>query len=263
VVRTLERAGLGVDGGAIQREGQSGGTGGGGGGGGFGLDILLDAPNQVFVRGRGLDAELGGQLRLTGSTSNLIPIGQFSLLRGRLSILGQRFELTEGQATLQGDFNPFLRLVATTESRTGTQIRVVLEGPLASPEVTFESTPALPQDEVLAQLLFGVDIQSITPFQAIQLASAVAELAGGGGGLVDDLRAGAGLADLDVTTTESGAVALRLGRYISDNVYTDVIVSPQETEATINLDLTPDVTVRAGVSTEGGTSLGIFFERDY
>jgi hypothetical protein len=259
VAQTLERADLSLDGGSAQ--GEAGAEGGGGGG--FGLDILLDAPNQVFVRGRGLDAELGGQLRLTGSTANVIPIGQFSLLRGRLSILGQRFDLTEGQATLQGDFNPFLRLVATTEARTGTVIRVVLEGPLASPEVTFESTPELPPDEVLAQLLFGVDIESITPFQAIQLASAVAELSGGGGSLVDDLRAGAGLADFDVTTTESGNVALRLGRYISENVYTDVIVSPEETEATINLDLSPDLTVRAGVSTEGETTLGIFFERDY
>ena len=171
--------------------------------------------------------------------------------------------MTEGSATLQGDFNPFLRLVATTESRSGTQISVILEGPLASPTVTFESTPELPQDEVLAQLLFGVDIESITPFQAIQLASAVAELAGGGAGLVDELRSGAGLADFDVTTTESGNVALRLGQYISENVYTDVVVSPEETEATINLDLSPDLTVRAGVSTEGETTLGIFFERDY
>ncbi|TNC74840.1 translocation/assembly module TamB domain-containing protein [Rubellimicrobium roseum] len=257
VQRTLERAGL-ADAAAAASAGTDGGAAGG-----FGLDILLNAPNQVFVRGRGLDAELGGSLRLTGTTNQVIPIGQFSLLRGRLSILGQRFDLTEGSATIQGDFNPYLRLVARTRARSGTDIAVILEGPLASPEVTFESTPELPQDEVLAQLLFGVDIASITPFQAVQLAAAVSELAGGGGGLVQDLRAGAGLADLDVTTTEGGNVALRLGRYVSENVYTDVVVSQESTEATINLDLTPDLTVRAGVGTTGETSLGIFFERDY
>ncbi|WP_210528854.1 translocation/assembly module TamB domain-containing protein [Rubellimicrobium arenae] len=258
VQTTLDRARLSVSGGDAQAAG-----GGSGGGVAYGLDILLDAPARVFVRGRGLDAELGGQLRLTGSTRQLIPIGQFSLLRGRLAILGQRFDLTEGQATLQGDFNPYLRLVAQTTARTGTAISIVLEGPLASPEVTFTSSPELPQDEVLAQLLFGVDIASITPFQAVQLASAVAELSGGGGGLVDDLRAGAGLADFDVTTTASGNVALRLGQYISENVYTDVVVSPEGTEATINLDLTSDLTVRAGVDTRGDTSVGIYFERDY
>jgi translocation and assembly module TamB len=259
VQRTLARAELSVDGGA--QDGDSAADGGGGVA--YGLDILLNAPARVFVRGRGLDAELGGQLRLTGTTRQLIPIGQFGLLRGRLSILGQRFDLTEGSATLQGDFNPFLRLIAETTARTGTVITITLEGPLASPEVTFTSSPELPQDEVLAQLLFGVDIESITPFQAVQLAAAVSELAGGGGGLVQDLREGAGLADFDVTTTDSGNVALRLGRYVSENVYTDVLVSPEGTEATINLDLSPDLTVRAGVDTQGDTSLGIFFERDY
>ena len=119
------------------------------------------------------------------------------------------------------------------------------------------------ESEVLAQLLFGVDIESISPLQAVRLASAVATLAGEGTGVLDDLRGQAGLADFDVTTTDSGDIALRLGQYISENVYTDVIVSPQETEATINLDLTPDFTVRAGVSTQGETTLGIYFERDY
>ncbi|MBP1806136.1 translocation/assembly module TamB domain-containing protein [Rubellimicrobium aerolatum] len=256
VRETLDRARLSVTGGDAAADADTGGAG-------YGLDILLDAPARVFVRGRGLDAELGGQLRLTGTTAQVIPIGQFSLLRGRLDILGQRFTLSEGAATIQGDFNPFLRVVAQTRARSGTDISIILEGPLASPTVTFTSSPELPQDEVLAQLLFGVDIASITPLQAVQLAAAAANLAGGGGGLSDSLRSGVGLADFDVTTTESGNVALRLGQYVSENIYTDVLVATDETEATINLDLTPDLTVRAGVSSEGGTSVGIFFERDY
>jgi translocation and assembly module TamB len=261
VQQTLARANLTTEGTPI-----TGGDGTApetGPGSGFILDILLNAPARVFIRGRGLDAELGGQLRLTGTTNQIIPIGQFSLLRGRLSILGQRFDLTEGQATIQGDFNPYIRLVAQTEARTGTAISIIVEGLLSSPEVTFASTPELPQDEVLAQLLFGVDIESISPLQAIRLASAVATLAGEGTGVLDDIRGQAGLADFDVTTTANGDIALRLGRYITENVYTDVVVSPQETEATINLDLTPDFTVRAGVSTRGETTLGIYFERDY
>ncbi|EYD76278.1 hypothetical protein Rumeso_02127 [Rubellimicrobium mesophilum DSM 19309] len=259
VRQTLARANLTTEGTPATGGDSNGATTGQG----FALDILLNAPARVFIRGRGLDAELGGQLRLTGTTRQIIPIGQFSLLRGRLSILGQRFDLTEGQATIQGDFNPYIRLVAQTTARTGTAISIIVEGPLSSPEVTFQSTPELPQDEVLAQLLFGVDIESISPLQAVRLASAVATLAGEGTGVLDDIRGQAGLADFDVTTTESGDIALRLGQYISENVYTDVVVSPQETEATINLDLTPDFTVRAGVSTEGETTLGIYFERDY
>ena len=256
---TLERAGLGAEGAA----GAGAATGGGGGGGGYALDIAVDAPARVFVRGRGLDAELGGALRLSGTTGAVVPIGQVGLLRGRLDILGQRFTLTEGTATLQGDFVPVLRLVAETTSRAGVLVTVTLEGPANAPTVTFGSRPELPQDEVLAQLLFGQDLQSLSPFQAVQLASAVATLAGRGGGLLDSLRGDAGLADLDITTDAAGNPALRLGQYIGENVYTDVQIGAQETEATINLDLTPDLTVRAGVSSEGETTLGIEFARDY
>lgn len=235
-----------------------------GSGAGFGLDVQVNAPNRIFVRGRGLDAELGGALRLTGTTNNIISAGRFELLRGRLDILGKRFELVEGSAQFQGDFVPFLRFVSTTTTQTGTA-SVIVEGPADAPEVTFASSPDAPQDEVLAQLLFGRNIADISAFQAVQLASAVATLAGrGGSGVVARLRDGFGLDDFDVTTTDEGETALRAGKYISDNVYTDVTAASDGTgEVSLNLDITPNLTGKATVETGGNSSLGVFFERDY
>ena len=227
------------------------------------LDLTILAPGQIFVRGRGLDAELGGSLTIGGTTAQPIPAGQFDLIRGRLDILQQRFELDEGRISLLGDFSPYLRLVAATEAPDGTEVRIVLDGEVQNLQVTFDSSPQLPQDEVLARLLFGRDIQSISPLQAVQLAAAISTLAGGGPGLIDQFRTGLGLDDFDVTSTEGGGTAVRLGRYLSENVYTDVTVGTEGTEASINLDLTDDLTVRGAVSAEGGTTLGIYFERDY
>ncbi|MDX8354613.1 translocation/assembly module TamB domain-containing protein [Cognatiyoonia sp. IB215182] len=228
------------------------------------LDIRIAAPGRIFIRGRGLDAELGGNLRIGGTSANVIPVGRFSLIRGRIDILQQRFELTEGTATLEGDFNPFLRLVATTETDSGTVINIIVEGPAGEPEVRFESVPELPQDEVLSQLIFGRDLSSISPLQAVQLASAISTLAGRGGGAFDRLRRNVGLDDLDITTDEEGQTAVRAGRYISDNVYTDVTVTSEgETEINLNLDLSRDITAKGSVDQDGETSLGIFFERDY
>ncbi|SMX33855.1 translocation/assembly module TamB domain-containing protein [Octadecabacter ascidiaceicola] len=233
----------------------------------FPINLLIRVPSRIFVRGRGLDAELGGQLRLTGSLNNLIPIGRFDLVRGRLNILGQRFELDEGYAQLQGDFSPFLRLVATTETATGTMVSIIVEGPAEDIEVRFESSPELPQDEVLAQLLFGRDLSSISPLQAVQLASAVATLAGTGGangGVVGNLREGLDLDDLDFVTSEDGTAAVRAGKYISDNVYTDVTVGANgNSEININIDIDRNFTARGSVGSDGETSVGIFFERDY
>ncbi|PVA06742.1 translocation/assembly module TamB domain-containing protein [Thalassorhabdomicrobium marinisediminis] len=229
------------------------------------IDLLVSAPSRIFVRGRGLDAELGGQLRLTGTTGDIIPIGRFELIRGRLSILGQRFDLDQGYAQLQGDFSPYLRLVATTESPSGVLVRIVIEGPADELDVRFESSPELPQDEVLAQLLFGRDLSSITPLQAVQLASAVATLAGSGnGGVLNSVREGLDLDDLDLVTDESGNIGVRAGKYLSENVYTDVTVGADGTsEINLNIDINRNVTARGTVAADGETSVGIFYERDY
>lgn len=231
----------------------------------FPLNIVIDAPSRIFIRGRGLDAELGGSLRIGGTSSNVQPNGLFELVRGRIDILQQRFELTEGSASLQGDFAPFIRLVATTESRTGTVISIIVEGPATAPVVSFTSIPSLPQDEVLSQLIFGRDLQSISPLQAVQLAAAVGTLAGtGGGGVIDNFRQEIGLDDFDVTTDEAGNAAVRAGKYLSKNVYTDVTVSSDgSTEINLNLDITNAVTAKGSVDVNGETGIGIFFEKDY
>ncbi|WP_432817065.1 translocation/assembly module TamB domain-containing protein [Sulfitobacter sp. JB4-11] len=231
---------------------------------GFGLDLQVNAPNRIFVRGRGLDAELGGGLRLTGTTNRIISAGRFSLLRGRLDILGKRFDLREGSIQFQGDLVPFIRFVSATDTQTG-EVRVIVEGPADAPEVSFESTPEAPQDEVLAQLLFGRNISEISAFQALQLANAVATLAGRGGtGVISNLREGFGLDDLDVTTTDDGATAVRAGKYISENVYSDVTAaSDGSADVSLNIDITPNLKGKATLGSDGDTGIGIFFEKDY
>ncbi|MFP7569658.1 translocation/assembly module TamB domain-containing protein [Marivita sp. S2033] len=229
------------------------------------LDLTLTAPGQVFVRGRGLDAELAGSLRLTGPTSDIVPQGGFELVRGRLDILNQRLTLDEGRIQLSGSFNPILRFVASTRASNGIQVRIILDGPASSPDITFTSTPELPEDEVLAQLLFGRDLSSISALQALELANAVATLAGrSSGGILSNLREGFGLDDLDVSQTEEGGTAVRAGKYISENVYSDVVVeSGGRTEINLNLDITSDISARGSVDNDGNSSLGVFFERDY
>lgn len=230
----------------------------------YGLALTINAPGRVFIRGRGLDAELGGSLRLSGTTANPITAGGFELVRGRLDILQQRFDLDEGTITFQGDLTPYIRLVARTESDTLTAA-IVVEGPADAIEVRFESTPEVPQEEIVAQIFFGRDLSQLSPLQALQLANSIATLAGrGNGGLLEKLRGDAGLDDLDVTTDEEGNVALRAGKYVSDNVYTDVQIDQNGDAAiSLNLDVSPNLTVRGSTGAKGNTALGLFFEKDY
>ena len=230
----------------------------------FGLDLTISAPARIFVRGRGIDAELGGALSVGGTTDAVIPAGQFNLIRGRLDILGKRFVIDEGLIQLQGALEPYIRFTATTESE-GIRATIRIEGDATAPEIDFLSVPELPEEEVIARLLFSKSLSTLSPFQAAQLASAVAALAGKGGeGIVSKLRQSFGLDDLDLSSDQDGRTAVRLGKYLSEKVYTDVEVgSDGKTEVNINLDVTPNLTVRGTLAGDGTSGAGIFYERDY
>ncbi|MGI9394656.1 MAG: translocation/assembly module TamB domain-containing protein, partial [Boseongicola sp.] len=230
----------------------------------FPLNVSINAPNRIFVRGRGLDTEFGGGLRITGTTREVTPIGAFNLIRGRLDILGQRLEIEEATITIQGSFVPIVRIRATTQVED-TAINIVVFGPADNPEISFQSQPELPEEEVLARLIFGRGMETLSPLQAARLALAVRTLAGRGGeGIVGNIRQGVGLADFDVTTDDEGNAAVRAGAYLSENVYTDLNVGADgETRLNLNLDVTPSITVKGSASDSGDTSIGVFFVRDY
>lgn len=249
------------------RAGQPGGGSAGGQGAGgpaYGLDLLISAPNQVFVRGRGLDAELGGELRLAGTTAAVVPSGAFDLIRGRLEILGKRLDLSEASLRMAGQMVPDLRIVASNQG-ADVVTQVVIEGPADNPTVTFSSSPEMPQEEVLAQLLFDQSLQNLSAFQALQLANAVATLAGrGGDGIAARLRKGIGLDNLDVQTGTDGGAQVTAGKYLSKKVYTELTVDQAgKSQINLNLDVSRSVTVRGRVSSDGSSGVGVYLEKDY
>jgi translocation and assembly module TamB len=86
----------------------------------------------------------------------------------------------------------------------------------------------------------------------------------GGEGIVTKLRRGFGLDDLNISTDAQGNTGLKLGKYINDNVYTDVTIGDtNDAGASINIDLTPNLTVRGQVKSDGDSSIGLVFEKDY
>jgi translocation and assembly module TamB len=227
------------------------------------LDVNLRAPNQVFVRGRGLDAEMGGSVRLSGPLNDIQPIGGFSLRRGRMSILGQRITFDSGRVTMVGDLDPYLDFVARTQGQ-GVTVFVTVAGRASDPDVGFSSNPALPEDEVLSRLIFNRSMGELSPLQLARLAGAAAELAGGGTSLSESLRGAAGLADLDIVTDESGNLAVQAGQYVQDNIYLGVQAGADgQSRVTVDLDLTDDIKARASAGADGNSSLGVFYEADY
>jgi translocation and assembly module TamB len=237
-----------------------------GGGGGLTLDLTVNAPQQIFVRGRGLDAELGGSLKLAGPSGAPQATGQSTLRRGRLSILGKRLDFTSGTLGFSGALIPYLDLTAQSSANDAT-VTVVVSGPATNPKFAFSSIPTLPEDEVLARLIFGRSMSNLSPLQIAQLAQAAAQLAGVGGStsLLDTLRDSTGIDDLDVRTDSEGNASVAAGKYLNDRTYVTIEKGEKagSGKATIDLNIGRGVKLRGEAGEEGRAKGGIFFEREY
>lgn len=255
--RTLRFAGLIAD-----EEEEA--AGGGGGGPAYPLDILISAPQEIFVRGRGLNVELGGEIEVGGTTAAPLPTGSLELIRGRLDLLSRQLTFDTARISLQGDFEPDLELIARS-SNGGVTSFISIAGPVGDPEIEFYAQPELPEDEVLSQLFFGKPLQDLTPLELAQLGTAINRLTGGGrGGPLAFARESLGIDQLAIGTDEEGGATVTAGRYITENLYSDVTVNEEgQSEIQLNYELRQDFTVRGGFTNEGDTGVGFAFERDY
>ncbi|MBX3576756.1 MAG: translocation/assembly module TamB [Rhizobiaceae bacterium] len=238
---------------------------GSGSSGGITLDLQVNAPQQIFVQGRGLDAELGGSLRLTGPLASPRAIGSFTLRRGRLQIASKRLDFSRGSLSFSGSLVPDLDFVAESQATDAT-VSIQVSGPATDPRFSFSSTPSLPEDEVLARLVFGRSMGSLSALQIAQLAEDAAILAGiGSTSLLTTLRSKLGVDDIDVKTDAAGRSSVAVGKYLNERTY--VTIEKGEGggsgKATIDLDIGRGVKLRGEASDSGKAKGGIFYEREY
>ncbi|MCD9148356.1 translocation/assembly module TamB domain-containing protein [Pseudophaeobacter flagellatus] len=227
------------------------------------LDVIIDAPGRIYARGRGLNAELGGQVHLRGNTVALAPSGQISLVRGTFDILGRRLELDEGRITLLGDLKPYLEFRSSASTSTGTAT-LEITGAIDAPQIEVTSDPPRPSDQALALLLFGDNLDDLSPLALVRLANSALQLSGRGLGNKNALRDKTGADKVELGLDNIGSGLLGIGGYISDKAYTDFNVNTRgDSELSLNVDLTDNVTVTGTVDNQGESGFGLFFKRDY
>ncbi len=226
------------------------------------LDLTVTAPGQAFIRGRGLFAEVAGRIKVGGTVAKPVPVGVFRLRRGSFNLAGTSLTFTSGDVRFEGSgkLDPALHLVAT--STNGNIIATLTVGGFASaPKITLSSTPPLPQDEVLAQLLFHQSAGSLSPVQLASAAAALAQVGGVGGGVLsplDSLRQSLGLDRLTVGGGQAGAGAtVEAGRYVAKGIYVGAKQAAQGTgtQASVQIDLMKGLKLETSVGTGGQTSV--------
>ena len=229
------------------------------------LDLTVTATNQIVVRGSGINADFGGNFRITGTTRAPIVNGGLRLRRGIVDIIGQRLTITTGTISFADTLDPILDLQATTRSGSYTAI-VSITGRASAPVIRFSSVPQLPEDEVLSVILFGQLSAGLNAGQAIALAEAVASLTGArSGGLLAGLRSRLGVDRLGVVTDANNRPAIEIGGYATDNVFVGVQqgAGADSTRVKVQVDITDNLNVQGQLGADGSSALGVGVEVDY
>lgn len=254
-------------------------------------DIAINAPGHLYIRGKGLDSEWKAQLTVKGPLDDPRILGNVTPIRGQLELLGHQFTLASGNINFSGSTppNPALDLTLEYQSADITAL-IMLGGSAKQPKMRLSSQPVLPNDEIIAQILFGKNINSLSRFEALQAANTARQLVDLGPSALDILSSTRDILGLEVLRLGSAeasrqnraprdaslqgsssanpdeqAPTIQAGKYILDNVYVGL---DQGTDANAGTAVRVEVELLPNLSLEGRTSnqstgVGINWKMDY
>jgi autotransporter translocation and assembly factor TamB len=187
------------------------------------VELTLELPRNTWVRGRGLEIELDGDLGVEKSPLGpLRYVGTVNVVRGRYELLGKRFDVRRGTTTFDGSrrLDPLLDIEATHRVRDVT-ILAFVTGRVSDPILRLDSEPSLEEDDVLSYLFLGRPADEAGTGTG-SLDAAAAALASGlavkqiAGLLGESLP----IDTLDVRIGEQGIPEeVRVGAYVTPNVF--------------------------------------------
>lgn len=234
------------------------------------LGLSIKANDQVLIDGLGMLSEWRGNMNISGTTNTPLIQGRFELRRGTYDFSGKRFQLTRGQILFQGDSppNPLVDIVASLDLN-GTTAQLLIRGTARQPKIEFTSNPSLPQDEILARILFGTSVGKLSAPDALQLAAALSALRNGDDGLniAGRVRKVIGLDRLGIQPSDKSkgiGTTFSGGKYLTDRVYVEVSTDGRGYTATlIEIDLTRSLSILSRAATLGSPSIAVKWSKDY
>ena len=234
------------------------------------FDIRLTTRRGFEVTGRGLQSEWRGNLHLTGNSDKPQLIGSVRVARGYTMLLGRRFNIDEGRIDLTGPVppNPSLYISASTRISDVTASLVAV-GTVNRPDIRLISDPMLPEDEIMAVILFGKSLETMTPWQAIALANGLRILGGGEDvvGVMEGTQNLMRVDQIDIRQDEEGEgfSSVVVGKYIGRNLYVEGEKGFGEAEdsITVTLELTPRLILETETSPRIREGVSLFWRREF
>lgn len=233
------------------------------------LNLKL-AGSDLQVTGLGISSRWTTNLQIGGLADAPRFTGRADLVQGNYDFAGRIFRIDRGVIRFRGESPPDPLLDIHAEASVqGLDASVNVRGTGVRPEISFASTPPMPQDELLSRILFGTSITNLSAPEALQLASAVAALQSGNGSLdpINALRRAIGLDRLRVVPADVATgqkTALGAGKYITRRLYVEVITDGAGYSATqVEYQMTRWLSLLSTVSTIGRSNASVRVSKDY
>jgi translocation and assembly module TamB len=199
----------------------------------FGLDLEADLGDQFYLRGKGLDAQLAGTIRIHTVDNQRLPRanGTIRVVKGSYAAYGQRLEIERGLLTFSGPLdNPGVNILALrklVDPDRGVEAGVEVRGSALAPSARLVSTPVVPDSEKLSWLVLGHGTESAGAKEFDALSAAANALLGASqaASVQTRLAQSLGLDQLGLARVRGGdskgleSTVLTLGKRLSSRAY--------------------------------------------
>jgi len=239
-------------------------------------DIQVDLPRNIWIQGTGTSIELSGNMHMTKVPDQpLILIGSLETVRGFASYYGKKFLLERGRVMFTGspEINPRLDIIVAKEI-ADYAVSIHVMGTAQQPQITFSSTPQLPQSDILSLLVLGKTTDRLTKSEHTSLANETQHLAGGllSSEIEKVLAPALGLETIEITAGQQlGTGSVRVGRYVAQDVFLSLerdfgsAANGKEGGTTVGLEysLSRRLKLRGSSSDRGETAVDVLWRLEY
>ncbi|MEK7265405.1 MAG: translocation/assembly module TamB domain-containing protein, partial [Pseudomonadota bacterium] len=235
--------------------------------------IHITGDDRIHIRGRGLESEWRASVDIAGRAEAPVVLGSMTMKNGEIAFAGRRFNMTKGEISFDrlSTNNPTLDLRAERETKSGTQTAILIEGRARAPKISLTSTPALPQEDIMALILFDKPASELSAIESLQVAESLAELGGigpfGGNGLTGSARQALGLdlLNVDIDQADSAASSLTVGKYVADGLFVSATQDARGENGSVRIEYEIDqsFTVETELRQDGDQKASVNWKHDF
>jgi translocation and assembly module TamB len=236
------------------------------------VDLIVNAPGNLWIRHPDLVSELSGDIRARKMPGRELDLtGRIEIVRGWLAFQGRRFQLVRGVIEFTGGDKivPLLDIVARYRVQDY-QVQVLVSGTVEKPTLALTSEPRLEQADILALLIFGKPLNALNKNEQGSLQQSALSITSGfvAANVAKSVSRALGLDSLglDITDVDFAGGNIGFGRYVAPGTYVSVsqqLSGERGSEVSLEYQVAPDWKISSSTTSTGSNGIDIIWHKRY